>query len=108
MKNCLKDFRLSARASKKKVEPLYHHFARTARKWDTDGVIVGATHPEKITEIREVLGSEIPIISPGVGVQGGSAREAIEAGADFIIAARSIVDAEDPAAAAASINAETR
>jgi orotidine-5'-phosphate decarboxylase len=93
---------------KKKAEPFYHHFARTARKWDTDGVIVGATQPEKITEIREVIGSEIPIMSPGVGSQGGSARAAIEAGADFIIAARSIVDAEDPAAAAASINAETR
>lgn len=93
---------------KKKAEPFYHHFARTARKWDTDGVIVGATHPEKITEIREVLGTEIPIISPGVGAQGGSARTAIEAGADFIIAARSIIDAEDPAAAAASLNAETR
>ena len=47
-------------------------------------------------------------MSPGVGAQGGSARAAIEAGADFIIAARSIIDAEDPAAAAASINAETR
>lgn len=93
---------------KKKVEPFYHLFARTARKWDTDGVIVGATHPEKITEIREILGTEIPIMSPGVGAQGGNARTAIEAGADFVIAARSIVDAEDPAAAAAAINAETR
>lgn len=92
----------------KKSEPFYLYFARIARKWDTDGVIVGATYPEKITEIREVLGSEIPIISPGVGAQGGSARAAIDAGADFVIAARSIVNAEDPAAAAASINAETR
>lgn len=93
---------------KKKAETFYHHFALTARKWDTDGVIVGATHPEKITEIREVLGNEIPIISPGIGAQGGNARTAIEAGADFIIAARSVIDAEDPAAAAASINADTQ
>ena len=92
----------------KKSEPFYHHFARTARKWDTDGVIVGATQPEKITEVREVLGTEIPIISPGVGAQGGSARAAIDAGADFVIAARSIVEATDPAAAAASINADTQ
>ena len=92
----------------KKSEPFYLHFARTARKWDTDGVIVGATHPEKITEIREVLGADIPIISPGVGAQGGSARAAIDAGADFVIAARSIVNAEDPAVAASSINADTR
>ncbi|MFW9868848.1 MAG: orotidine 5'-phosphate decarboxylase [Candidatus Thorarchaeota archaeon] len=92
----------------KKSEPFYHYFARIARKWDTDGVIVGATYPEKIAEVREILGNEIPIISPGVGAQGGGARAAIEAGATFVIAARSIVDAEDPAAAAASINDETR
>jgi len=93
---------------KTKAEPFYHHFARLARKWDTDGVIVGATHPEKITEVRTILGPEIPIISPGVGAQGGSARTAIDAGADFVIAARSIVEATDPAAAAASIAAEMR
>jgi orotidine-5'-phosphate decarboxylase len=92
----------------KKSEPFYHHFARIARKWDTDGVIVGATYPEKITEIREILGTEIPIISPGVGAQGGSARAAIDAGADFVIAARSIINAEDPSAAAAALNAETQ
>jgi len=93
---------------KQKSEPFYRYFARVARKWDTDGVIVGATHPEKITEIREILGTEIPIISPGVGAQGGSARIAIDAGADFVIVARSIVQAEDPAAAAAAFAAEIR
>jgi orotidine-5'-phosphate decarboxylase len=92
----------------KKTEPFYHHFARTARKWDTDGVIVGATQPEIITEVREVIGTEIPIMSPGVGAQGGSARAAIDAGADFIIAARSIVDAADPGIAAAQLAAEIR
>lgn len=92
----------------KKAEPLYMRFARQSRLWDVDGVIVGATHPEKITEIRSVLGEEIPIICPGVGAQGGSAKEAIDAGANFVIAARSIIDAPDPAAAAAAIAAETR
>ena len=99
---------LNVSADGKKSEPLYQHFARVARKWDTDGIIVGATHPEKITEIRAILGTEIPIISPGVGAQGGSAKTAIDAGADFVIAARSIVDADDPAAAAMSINTDTR
>jgi len=91
-----------------KAEPLYIRFARQARLWDVDGIIVGATHPEKIQEIRAVLGDEIPILSPGVGAQGGSAREAIDAGASFVIAARSIIEAPDPAAAAASIAAEIR
>jgi orotidine-5'-phosphate decarboxylase len=92
----------------KKAEPLYIRFARQARLWDVDGVIVGATHPEKIQEIRAVLGDEIPILSPGVGAQGGSASTAINAGANFVIVARSIVQADDPAAAAATVAAEIR
>ncbi|MGY5871278.1 MAG: orotidine 5'-phosphate decarboxylase [Candidatus Thorarchaeota archaeon] len=92
----------------KKAEPLYIRFARQARLWDVDGIIVGATHPEKIQEIRTVLGDDIPILCPGVGAQGGSARAAIDAGANFVIAARSIIEASDPSAAAASIAAEIR
>lgn len=92
----------------KKAEPLYIRFAKQSRLWDVDGVIVGATHPDKIAEIRAVLGDEIPIICPGVGAQGGSAKEAIDAGANFVVAARSIVEASDPAAAAAGILAEIR
>ncbi|MFW9806314.1 MAG: orotidine 5'-phosphate decarboxylase [Candidatus Thorarchaeota archaeon] len=93
---------------KSKTEPFYHYFARVARKWDTDGVIVGATYPEKIREVREILGPEIPIICPGVGAQGGDAKTAVDAGADFVIVVRSIVEADDPAAAAASFAAELR
>ncbi len=94
--------------AKKKPEPFYHYFARIARKWDTDGVIVGATYPEIITEVREVLGTDIPIMSPGVGAQGGDARAAIDAGADFVIVVRSIIEATDPAAEAAKFAAEIR
>jgi len=92
----------------RKPEPLYIRFARQSRLWDVDGVIVGATHPEKIREIKDVLGDEIPIMCPGVGAQGGSARAAIDAGANFVIAARSIIEAPNPAAAAAALAAETR
>lgn len=91
-----------------KAEPLYIRFARQARLWDVDGIIVGATYPEKIQEIRTVLGDDIPIISPGVGAQGASARTAIDAGANFVIAARSIVTADNPASAAAAIASEIR
>lgn len=93
---------------KGKTEPIYLQFARKARMWDVDGVIVGATSPEKITEIRQTLGDEVPILSPGVGTQGGSARAALDAGADFIIVARSIIEAPDPSSAAAALAAETR
>jgi orotidine-5'-phosphate decarboxylase len=93
---------------KKTHEFLYAAFARRAQSWNADGVIVGATYPEKIREVREILGNEIPILSPGVGAQGGSAREAIEAGASFVIAVRSIINSPDPAAAARALAEETR
>ncbi|MFX0108892.1 MAG: orotidine 5'-phosphate decarboxylase [Candidatus Hodarchaeota archaeon] len=93
---------------KKNREPIYISFAKRAIKWGADGVIVGATHLDKIREIRRIVGSDIPIISPGVGAQGGSAKDAIDAGASYVIVSRSIVNADDPAAIAASIAAETR
>ena len=92
---------------KKKHQPLYLEFARRARKWEADGIIVGATYPEKITEIRKVLGPDPPIISPGVGAQGGKGKEAIEAGASYIIVSRAIINAEDPGRIAAELAAET-
>lgn len=93
--------------NKKNLEPLYMTFARRSRRWGADGTIVGATYPNKIREIREVLGDEIPIFSPGVGAQGGDAETAIEAGASYVIVARSIVNADDPATVAKRIAAET-
>ena len=36
------------------------------------------------------------MISPGVGAQGAGAKEAIEAGADYIIVGHRIYEAQDP------------
>ncbi|MEM2142374.1 MAG: orotidine 5'-phosphate decarboxylase [Candidatus Thorarchaeota archaeon] len=99
---------VASERKQKEHEPLYLRFARLAKQWDVDGVIVGATYPDKIREVRDAVGNEIPILSPGVGAQGGSAREAINAGASFIIASRSIVSSPDPAAAARTLAEETR
>jgi orotidine-5'-phosphate decarboxylase len=92
---------------KKKHEPLYLQFAKRARKWEADGIIVGATYPEKISEIRKMIGPDPPIISPGIGPQGGLVKEAIEAGASYIIASRAIIDADDPGATAAEFAAQS-
>jgi orotidine-5'-phosphate decarboxylase len=92
---------------KQKHEPLYLQFARKARKWESDGMIVGATFPEKISEIRKVLGPDIPIISPGVGAQGADPKEAINAGASYIIVSRAIINADNPKSIAADIAEQT-
>lgn len=75
----------------------YIVFAEKALKWKADGVIVGATYPDKIRDAHNVLKNELPIYSPGVGAQGGDIENAIEAGARYLIIGRSIVRAKDPA-----------
>jgi len=74
----------------------YVSFAKKALKWNADGVVVGATYPEKITEIQEILGERIPIYSPGIGAQGGAAETALKAGARYIIVGRGLTTAQNP------------
>ena len=71
------------------------------------GVIAPATRPERVRYIREKLSREIRILTPGVGAQGGRAKEALKAGADYIIVGRSIYSAESPREAARNLWGET-
>lgn len=80
--------------------PQYVSFAQKALAWNADGVVVGATVPEKIREIHKILGASVPIYSPGVGAQGGTADAARKAGASYLIVGREITLAENPAEAA--------
>jgi len=75
----------------------YMSFAKKTLKWNADGAVVGATYPEKIREVREILGEKIPIYSPGIGVQGGAIESALKAGARYLIVGRTITLAENPA-----------
>lgn len=75
----------------------YQAFAQKALTINADGVVVGATVPDKIREIHQILGEKVPIYSPGVGVQGGGAEEALKAGARYLIVGRQIVQAQNPA-----------
>lgn len=83
--------------------PQYVVFARKALQWNADGVVVGATYPEKIKEVHAILNGKIPIYSPGVGVQGGEIESAIKAGASYLIVGRAITLAENPAVTAGKI-----
>ena len=55
-------------------------FRKTAEKvkeWYTDGVgaVVGATNVAELSEIEGIFGGKVPMLIPGVGAQGGSAKE---------------------------------
>ena len=82
----------------------YVSFAKKALNWGADGAVVGATVPEKITEIHEILEDKIPIYSPGIGIQGGKAVSAFNAGASYLIVGRSITLAENPKEIARILN----
>ncbi|MDH7563993.1 MAG: orotidine 5'-phosphate decarboxylase [Candidatus Bathyarchaeota archaeon] len=80
--------------------PQYITFAKKALQYKAGGAIVGATYPEKIREIHHILKEKVPIISPGIGAQGGEVEAAIKAGARYLIVGRAVAQAADPAAAA--------
>lgn len=81
--------------------------ARTGVACGVRGFIAPATRPERIAAIRQIIGDR-EILSPGVGAQGGSAADAIRAGADYVIVGRAIYQAADPRAAARAVAAEIR
>ncbi len=71
-------------------------------------LVVGATYPKEIERVRAVVG-DMPFLIPGVGAQGGDLEATVRAGLTperqgiIINASRSIIYADDPAAAAAQL-----
>jgi orotidine-5'-phosphate decarboxylase len=65
-------------------EPLYLHVARrAATEWNTTdrcGLVVGATYPDELRNVREVVG-DMPLLVPGVGAQGADIAATVAAGA---------------------------
>ncbi len=78
------------------IQPFYKVFAYRALQWGCDGVIVGATRADIIREVYGILKEDIPIYSPGIGVQGGSITDALKSGARYIIIGRSILYSQNP------------
>lgn len=74
----------------------YLMLAEKAKSWMVDGLIVGATRTNVIREVREIVGPDMPIFSPGVVFQGGSPKDALDAGATYLIIGRAICLSENP------------
>jgi orotidine-5'-phosphate decarboxylase len=93
------------------AEPLAHvrQLAMLARESGLDGVVAS---PLEIGAVREACGADFAIVTPGIrGVQDArgdqartlSPREAVAAGASYIVVGRPIIGAADPRAAAEAI-----
>lgn len=70
-------------------EPLYLRVARAAVSWNAArnvGLVTGATYPEEIARVRAVA-TNLPLLVPGVGAQGGDivAAATAAAGGPFVI-----------------------
>ena len=77
------------------MAPKALEIAALALECRASGVVAPATRPERIKQIRQIVG-ELTIISPGVGAQGASVAEAIKAGADYVIVGRTIYNSKTP------------
>jgi len=83
--------------------------AKLAREAGLDGIVAS---PAEAALIRESIGKDFLIVTPGVRPKSAPANdqkrvatpeEAIRAGADFIVVGRPIIEAKDPVAAARDI-----
>lgn len=85
-------------------QPLYRIIAnKAATDWNYNNnvsLVVGATNPSELREIRNLIGS-MPILIPGVGAQGGSIETSIIHGKDsfgtgvIVSSSRSVLYASD-------------
>lgn len=60
---------------------IYKHVFETAAKWakpEQLGFVVGATHPDEMTELREITPNN-PFLIPGIGAQGGDLAATLKA-----------------------------
>lgn len=94
-------------------EPLFMGVAALARRVNTAGnvgLVVGATAPAQIAEVRSAA-PELPFLVPGIGAQQGDLEGSVRAAWNgdeascLIAASRSILYSPDPAAAAAALQA---
>ena len=84
--------------------PLYLHVAELAERLNTAGnvgLVVGATAPEQIVEVRRA--TQLPFLIPGVGAQGGDVEGSVrgawngDRASCLVSSSRSVMYAKSPA-----------
>lgn len=93
---------------------VYSHMANLAREWNTKdniGLVIGATYPQTLAEIR-AQNPGMWFLTPGIGAQGGDIKVALHAGLRqdgsgmLVPVSRGIANADDPGRAAIELRDE--
>src|SRR5258707_15120369 len=94
------------------VSDLVEARARQAQALGVDGLVCS---PEEAAALRNIVGRQVHLVTPGIRPQGSSVGDqkrvmtpgrAIAAGADYLVVGRPVREAADPRAAADAIQAE--
>ena len=94
------------------VADLVAQRARQAEALGIDGLVSSA---EEAANLRKIVGRQVSLVTPGIRPAGSDSGDqkrimtparAIEAGADYLVVARPVIEAADPRAAAQAILAE--
>jgi orotidine-5'-phosphate decarboxylase len=105
---------LLAMGFKEKIEDLTLALAKNAVNSGAKAIV---SSPQEVSFLRKHLGKAVTLITPGVRPLGAerddqervmTPRQAIEAGADFVVIGRPITKASDPKQAAEAITASLR
>jgi len=86
---------------------LYELFLDWAISENADGIIAGATFPKIIRYCKKKTKNNLSIYSPGIGTQGGKIKSALNAGTDFFIVGRTILNAKNPISVAKKLHLES-
>jgi orotidine-5'-phosphate decarboxylase len=94
-------------------QPVYRHVVTLAERVNAHqnvGLVVGATAPAQVAEIRRA--TSLPFLLPGIGAQGGDVAASVRAAWNgdpvscLVAASRSVIFAESPAREAATLRAQ--
>lgn len=85
---------------------LYKQIAmNVVNDWNSNNnclLVVGATYPDELKEVRKITGDQMWFLIPGVGAQGGDVEKTLEAGLNkektglIINSSRGVIFAKDP------------
>jgi orotidine-5'-phosphate decarboxylase len=87
---------MSHPGSKDYIDAVALPLAQDMKELGVHGVVLPATDIDMLTSVKNIIGDDCYIISPGVKVQGAKVGDAVKNGATYEVIGRAIYTAENP------------